>query len=297
MSEFHGIFPATVTPMDPEGAFDEEAFRKVLEFNIRAGAHGFWLAGGTGESVLLDDEENKRIAAIAAEQNQGQVVNIMHVGAATTARAARLSEHAARVGVESICCVPPFFYHRGDAEIVEHYRIVGAAADLPLFVYNLPSSTGVEITPDLIRKIQDGVPQLKGLKHSSPNFGNVRTFAAMGLSCFIGSASLMLPGLVAGACGCVDGPPNYAPELWVEIWNAYQAGDLARAEAAQRRANEAWNAATKFDYLASVKTLVGARIDTDCGAPRPPGSPLTAAEREQLLQDLAALELGAINLD
>ena len=151
MSEFHGIIPATITPMDPEGAFDEEAFRKVLEFNIRAGAHGFWLAGGTGESVLLDDEENKRIAAIAAEQNRGRVVNIMHVGAATTARAARLSEHAARVGVDSICCVPPFFYHRGDAEIVEHNRIVGAAADLPLFVYNLPGSTGVEITPDLMR--------------------------------------------------------------------------------------------------------------------------------------------------
>ena len=119
----------------------------------------------------------------------------------------------------------------------------------------------------------------------------------MGLSCFIGSASLMLPALVAGACGCVDGPPNYAPELWVEIWNAYQAGDLARAEAAQRRANEAWNAATKFNYFASVKALVGARIDTDCGAPRAPGSPLTVAEREQLLQDLAALELGAVNLD
>jgi dihydrodipicolinate synthase/N-acetylneuraminate lyase len=297
MSEFHGIFPATITPMTPQGRFDEEAFRKVLEFNIRAGAHGFWLAGGTGESVLLDDEENKRIAEIAADQTRGRAVNIMHVGAATTARAALLAEHAARVGVESICCVPPFFYSRSDEEIVEHYRAVGAAANLPLFVYNLPSSTGVEITPELMQKIQQGVPQVKGLKHSSPNFGNVRAFVEMGLSCFIGSANLMLPALTVGACGCVDGPPNYAPELWVEIWNAYQAGDLKRAEAAQRRAIQAWNLATKFNYFASVKALVGARIGVDCGVPRAPGSPLTAAEREQLYQELEALELQAVNLD
>lgn len=84
---------------------NEDALRKVIEFNIQAGVHGFWVAGGTGESVLLDDQENMRIAEIAADQNQGYINNIMHVGAATT----RLAEHAAKAGVEAICCVPPFF--------------------------------------------------------------------------------------------------------------------------------------------------------------------------------------------
>ena len=155
-TEFHGIFPAIITPMTPEGKLNEVAFRKVIEFNIQAGVHGFWVAGGTGESVLLDDEENNRIAEVIADQSNGRIKNIMHVGAPTTARAAKMAEHAAKAGVESICCVPPFFYGRDDAEIVEHYRIVAAAADLPLFVYNLPGATGVEITPALMRKIQDG---------------------------------------------------------------------------------------------------------------------------------------------
>ena len=122
------------------------------------------LAGGTGESVLLDDEENMRIADIAADQNRGRVNNIMHVGAATTKRAAAMAEHAAGAGVEAICCVPPFFYRQTDEAIVQHYRTVAAAADLPMFVYNLPGATGVEITPELMLKIQEGVPQLKGLK-------------------------------------------------------------------------------------------------------------------------------------
>ncbi len=58
--EFKGVYPALITPMDSDGKLNESALRKVIEFNINAGVHGFWVAGGTGESVLLDDEENRR---------------------------------------------------------------------------------------------------------------------------------------------------------------------------------------------------------------------------------------------
>ena len=130
MSRFRGIFPAIITPMTPDGGLNEAAFREVMEFNIQAGVDGFWVAGGTGESILLTDEENRRIADISADQNRGRIKNIMHVGAATTVRSAALAEHAAKAGVEAICCVPPFFYGFTDEQIVEHYRVVGAAADL-----------------------------------------------------------------------------------------------------------------------------------------------------------------------
>ena len=72
-----GIMPAIITPMDANGDLDEDAFRAVMEYNIQAGVHGFWIAGGTGESVLIEDEENKRMAEIAAELNKGRVTNIM----------------------------------------------------------------------------------------------------------------------------------------------------------------------------------------------------------------------------
>ena len=67
MPEFEGVVPAIITPMTVEGEVDEEAFRVVMEDNIQAGAHGFWTAGGTGESVLLTDDENRRIALAAAD--------------------------------------------------------------------------------------------------------------------------------------------------------------------------------------------------------------------------------------
>lgn len=294
MADFEGILPAIATPMGKDGKFDEAGFREVMEFNIQAGVNGFWVAGGTGESVLLDDEENMAIARAAADQNGGRVKNIMHVGAATTVRAARLAEHAAACGVEAICCVPPFFYRQTDENIVEHYKTVAAAADLPLFVYNLPQSTGVEITPELMKKIQDEVPQLKGLKHSSINFTNVYNWVDMGLDCLIGSSALMLPALTIGASGCVDGPPNIAPEMWVEIWKSYQAGDLERAQAAQARATRLTMLVREYGMHAVIKALLSHRLGIDVGDPRPPTQPLTPEQRDIVIASAEAMDVGRL---
>ncbi|MEE2617971.1 MAG: dihydrodipicolinate synthase family protein, partial [Candidatus Poribacteria bacterium] len=234
-----------------------------------------------------------RVAGIVADQSQGRVKNIMHVGAPTTARSAKMAEHAAKVGVEAICCVPPFFYRRSDDEIVEHYRIVAAAADLPLFLYNLPSATGVEITLDLARKIQEKVPQLKGLKHSSSAFGSVRAFAKMGLNCLIGNCQLMLPALTLGASGCVDGPPNMVPKYFVEIWHAYRANDLKRAELAQDKASEVVQQifACGGGFHALAKVVLGQRLGIDCGDPRQPAFPLTSKQKDAVSRCLESLSL------
>lgn len=292
MAGFRGVYPALITPMTAGGELNEAALREVIEFNIQAGVHGFWVAGGTGESVLLEDEENMRIAEIASDQSRGRIENIMHVGAATTARAVKLAEHAAKSGVEAICCVPPFFYRQSDEAIVEHYKAVGAAANLPLFVYNLPQATGVEITPDMMQKIQDGVPQLKGLKHSAVTFANVRAFSNMGLQCLVGNAMLMLPALTIGASGCVDGPPNVAPELWVEIWNAYNDGDIHRAEAAQEKASQVTDLVRSIGLHAGTKAILSERLGIDCGAPRPPGQPITLEQRTMMQKRLNELGIG-----
>jgi len=279
LPEFHGVVPAIITPMTTDGEVNEEGFRAVMEDNIQAGVHGFWTAGGTGESVLLSDEENHRIAKSAADQNQGRTNVIMHVGAQTTVRAARNAEHAAKAGVEAVCAVPPFFVRPGDKGVVEYYKAVGAAADLPLFVYNLPQATGVEMTPDLMEQLQDNVPQLTGLKHSATDMNNLYLFAKMGLKVFTGQGRMMLPAMTVGAAGCVDGPPCLAPELWVEIWNAYQARDLDRAEAAQAKANEVMDFLIELGYIGALKTAVGQRLGIETGDPRSPNLSATPEQK------------------
>ncbi|MDE2890244.1 MAG: dihydrodipicolinate synthase family protein [Gemmatimonadota bacterium] len=296
MNAFRGIFPALITPMTREGDFNEDAFRRLMEYNIESGAHGFWVAGGAGESVLLEDEENARIAGAAADQAAGRAKVIMHVGAPTTERAAGMAVHAANAGVDAICAVPPFFYRPGSDEIVEHYRLVGAAADLPLFIYNLPGATGVEITLELAGKIREHVPQLAGLKHSAPAFVNTRHFASMGLSCLIGSAALLLPALTIGASGCVDGPLALSPDVWVNIWTAYHHGDIKTAEAEQDRAAELYTIFNRAGYIASMKVLISEKLGIDCGDPRPPQRPLTSEESAFVIRTAAALGMMEIEV-
>ncbi len=294
MTAYEGVFPAIATPMSSDGTLNETAFREVMEFNIQAGVGGFWVAGGNGESVLLSDEENMRIAEIASDQNRGRINNIMHVGAPTTERAVKLAEHAAKAGAEAICCVPPFFYRQTDEAIVEHYKAVAASADLPFYVYNLPQSTGVEITVELMQKIQDGVPQLEGLKHSSINFANVREWVKMDLKCFIGSSMLMVPALSIGAIGCIDGPPCAAPELWVAIWKSWQAGNINEAMNAQKKASSFTEIMREAGVHSGTKAVLTERLGIDCGSGRLPNPPLEGKRRENILQRVADLGIGAV---
>jgi dihydrodipicolinate synthase/N-acetylneuraminate lyase len=289
MADLLGVVPAVVTPFTAKGDFNEEAFREIIEHNIQAGVHGFWIGGGTGESVLLDDEENFRIATAAANQAAGRITNIMHIGAPTTRRAVKMAERAASAGVDALCCVPPFFYAAGDDEIIEHYRVVASATELPLLLYNLPESTGVNISPTLAAKIRDKVPQVAGLKHSGPTVEHVREFSNLGLACFIGNCYLMLPGLTIGAVGCVDGPLNVVPELWVAIWRAYQEDDLAGAMEAQRHATEVAQAILDFGFLGALKAAASECLQIDCGSPRAPQAALSAAQRSEMVERLRKL--------
>ena len=293
--EFKGVYPALITPMDSDGKLNESALRKVIEFNISAGVHGFWVAGGSGESVLLDDEENCRIAQIVSEESRGRVKNIMHVGTPTTARSAKLAEHAAKSGADAICCVPPFFYRQSDEAIVEYYRVVASAADLPFFVYNLPQSTQVEITPDLMQKIKEKIPQLVGLKHSAPYIGPIRQFRDMGLCCMMGNSRLMLQALMMGASGCIDGPPGMVPEIFVDIWNSFQSDDFQQAIISQEKGAEVAALVENTKMHAYYKAFIGKRIGIDCGQPRPPFEGLTSLEKDELSKLMIQMKIKTLS--
>lgn len=165
MEKWKGVMPAIVTPFTADDDLDEKAFRHIMEFNILAGVHGFWVAGGTGESVMLSEAENMRLAEISVEQAAGRVLIIHHVGAVTTAGAVRQAKAAAKAGVDAVCCVPPFFYKPSVNALVAHYQAIGVASGgLPMFIYNLPQCTGTEITPGLMKKIKENAPSCMGLK-------------------------------------------------------------------------------------------------------------------------------------
>ena len=288
--EFEGVYPAIITPLDKTNSFKEEEFRKVVEFNIQAGVHGFWVSGGTGESVYVKPEDIKKVIKSAVDQSNDRAKIIAHVGALTTKLSQDLAYSAADSGAHAICAVPPFFYGPSIETIINHYKAISdASGNLPFFVYNLPQSTGTEIIPETMRIINSEIPNVAGLKHSGPKVTDLRGFVKLGLSCFIGNAALMLPALTLGASGCIDGPLNAAPELWVKIWDLFNNKDFDQSIQAQEEATQFSNIIRDFGMHATIKEIISYRLDIDCGSPIPPLPNLSKNEKTKLITDIKKL--------
>lgn len=284
--EFKGVYPAPPTPLTADGRVHETALRALLDDNIRHGVHGFWMAGSTGEGPILTDEQRDTVARVSAETCKGRARVIMHVGAISTAAAVKAARYARSVGCDAVCCVPPFFFPSTERGRIDHYRAVAdAAGDLPFFVYNLPQLTQVETVPALMEQFVRAIPTLRGLKHSAPNFSDIRVFADMGLTCFSGNGAFPLPALTMGAVGSIDAPLALAPWHYVELYDTWVSGDQARAQALQDGVRAFVDLVWMYGAPAHVcKTVLSARLGIDCGSTIPPVNRLSEQERQHVLQ-------------
>ncbi len=289
--EFKGVFPAPPTPVAADGRINEAALRALLDDNISHGCGGFWMAGSTGEGPILTDEQRDAVANISAETCQGRALAIMQVGAMSTASAVKAARTARLAGCAAVCCLPPLFFRSSERAIIDYYRAVAdAAGDLAFFVYNLPQLTQVEFFPATMEKLKREIPTLRGLKHSAPDFTQIRAFADMGLACFSGNGALPLPALTMGAVGTIDAPLALAPWHYAALFAAWQAGDMARAQSLQDEVRKFVDLVWMFGAPADVcKTVLSARLGIDCGHSIPPVNRLTDDERAEVLRAAAAL--------
>jgi dihydrodipicolinate synthase/N-acetylneuraminate lyase len=291
--EFKGVFPAPPTPVTDDGKIHEKALRALLEDNITHGANGFWMAGSTGEGPILTEDQRDAVARISGEVCRGRALVIMHVGAISTAAAVKAATSARAAGCAAVCCVPPFFFPSSERSRIDHYKAVAdAAGDLPFFVYNLPQLTQVETVPALMEKFMRAIPTLKGLKHSAPNFSDIRVFADMGLICFSGNGAFPLPALTMGAVGSIDAPLALAPWHYAELFAAWEKGDLARAKTLQDGVRKYVQLVWMFGAPAHVcKVVLSARLGIDCGRPIPPVNALDDDETREVIRIAHSLGL------
>jgi N-acetylneuraminate lyase len=284
--EFKGVFPAPPTPTTEDGGIHEKALRALLEDNLAHGAHGFWMAGTTGEGPILTDQQRDTVARISGEVCRGRALIIMHVGAISTASAVKAARAARQAGCDAVCCLPPFFFPSSERSQIDHYKAVAdAAGELPFFVYNLPQLTQVETVPALMEKFARAIPTLKGLKHSAPSFADIKIFADMGLLCFNGNGAFPLPALAMGAVGTIDAPLSLAPWHYAELHSAWEAGDIKRAKELQDGVRKYVDLVWMFTAMADVcKVVLSARLGVECGRSVPPVNRLSEEEKLEVLR-------------
>ena len=293
--EFKGVFPAPPTPTTDDGRINEKALRALLDDNISHGCGGFWMAGSTGEGPILTDEQRDAVANISADACKGRALVIMQVGAMSTASAVKAARTTRTAGCAAVCCLPPLFFRSSERSIIDYYKAVAdAAGNLPFFVYNLPQLTQIEFLPTMMETLKREIPTLKGLKHSAPDFMQIRLFADMGLSCFSGNGALPLPALTMGAVGTIDAPLSLAPWHYAQLFAAWEAGDMKQAKLLQDGVRKFVDLVWMFGAPADVcKTVLSARLGVDCGRSIPPVNRLTDEQRRDVLR--AAEALGVVN--
>lgn len=283
---FGGVFPAPPTPIADDGRVHEQALRALLDDNIRHGCGGFWMAGSTGEGPILTEQQRDAVTRISAEACKDRALVIMQVGSMSQASAVAAARNARAAGCAAVCCLPPLFFRATPRAIVEYYKAVAeAGGDLPFFVYNLPQLTQVEFDAPLMERLQREVPTLKGLKHSAYDITQIKVFADMGLTVFSGNGAYPLPALTMGAVGTIDAPLSLAPWHYAKLHRAYEAGDLATAQALQAQVRRFVDLVWMFNAPADVsKTVLSARLGIDCGRSIPPVNRLADDERKEVLK-------------
>jgi len=293
--EFKGVFPAPPTPTTEDGRINEKGLRAMLDDNIAHGCGGFWMAGSTGEGPILTDDQRDVVAKVSGEVCKGRALVIMQVGSMSTASAVKAAKSAKAAACAAVCCLPPLFFRSSERSIIDYYKAVAdAAGELPFFVYNLPQLTQIEFFPAMMEKLKREIPTLKGLKHSAPDFTQIRLFTDMGLNCFSGNGALALPALTMGAVGTIDAPLTLAPWHYSALFTAWESGNFARAQSLQDEVRKYVDLVWMFGAPADVcKVVLSARLGVDCGRSIPPVNRLTDEQRREVLRAAEALGVTA----
>lgn len=289
-----GIFPALLTPMSDDGSeVNYSALRQLVEMQITAGVHGFFVCGGSGEGVLLTADERRQILETVLDQNKRRAKIIAHVGAISTAQGQELARHAAALDVNAIAAIPPIYFKVDGAALRDHYRLIAeAAGDTPLWVYNIPSATGVEITATVMADLLT-IPTVSGIKYSSYNLFDMKRIIGLSpnITVHSGYDEVCVAGLTMGAHGAIGSTYNVLPATFVKLYNAATRGDWAEAQELQGRANQVIQALISVPLMAGMKAIL-ATWGIPCGGPRRPQRSLTEAERSAIL---SAVEMAGIS--
>lgn len=281
--KFAGIYSALFTTYDEKGQMDSARLRDLIDFQLERGLRGAFIAGSTGEGLLLSEEERKVVAATAVDTLKGRGISIVHVGHMSTATACELARHAESVGADMVATLPPLYYAASTEDVVRHYQTIAASVSLPVLVYDISIRTGVRFTDEMWGRLF-AIDNIVGMKYTGNDFYYLRNVIelldgeALVLS---GSDPLFLPALTMGVDGAIGTTENIAPEWFVKIQDRFAAGDIHQARELQYELNRLIKFWLAHGDLSAAKALASLR-GVPAGDVRAPLAPLSPENEEAL---------------
>jgi dihydrodipicolinate synthase/N-acetylneuraminate lyase len=295
MKELMGIIPPLTTPFTQEGEVYEAGLRRLVDFQVEGGVHGLFICGTYGSGPIMTVAQRKQVHEIVVDQAQGRVTVVAHVGTTATDLSVELAQHAEAVGADTIASISPYYHRHKERTVVEYFRTLVQAVDLPVYVYNNPKASGVEITPSFLRHLAEvGVQGIKDSAFSYITFAHFILALADDYPDFrfiVGTEGIALPAFMAGAKGCVSGLANVFPKLMVSLWDAYAEGDYERAASLQMRVVKARQILHIPDSTNAACYTVLRERGIDAGWPKAPILPVAEDKAAAMLAAYRAMGL------
>ena len=290
LSSMVGFYAASVTPYGKDGKVAPEMLLRLMDRNLDEGAAGFLIGGSSAECALLSRDEKELLLRTAADHPRRKEMKL--IGACSSVSQAEAVEFAklcAELHYDAAITTAPYYYKFGMKALAEYLSAIREAADIPLFFYNFPGNTGVEIDiydPDIRRVLTDGT--ISGVKHTSLNLSQLERFRDMNpeLVLFGGYDEVYLGARILGADGAIGSTFNFTLPLFTKIEAAYAKRDLEEALTLQHRANRIMEALVRAGLFPSIKHMLRV-LGTDCGDCRAPFAKLTEAQKASVEKTVA----------
>ena len=239
VNNLKGIFPPVVTPFNRRGDVDEKQFRENLQKYTGTGLAGVVVAGSTGEALSLNEAERLRLVEIARDVVRPPELLLVGTGLESTRETIRLSREAIARGADALLVLPPHYYKpkMDRTALIAHFEGLAGKVKRPVVLYSIPQFTGINMEVETIATLSRH-PNIVGIKESSGNLRFVKTIlrkVSPGFRVLVGSVTILLDALRAGAAGAVLGQACFAPALCVGVYEAFCRGQTKTARELQQR--------------------------------------------------------------
>ena len=237
-----GVIVPILTPINENEFIDEAKLRDQVNYVIDGGVLGILAFGSNGEFYVIEEDEMERGLKIMIDQAGGRVPVYFGIGAISTKKCCRLAKMAAACGTAGISVLQPMFLKPTEAELFLHFKTIAEAVpETPVLLYNNPGRVNYTMSAGLVERLAHEIPNIVGMKDTSGDLTQTSEFIRrtrdVGFKVFGGKDTLLYASMCHGAVGGVCTAANFMPELIVDVYNKYVAGDLAGSLEAQFKLN------------------------------------------------------------
>lgn len=291
INDIKGVIPALITIFDENEDVDVNNTRGLVRHLMNQGVDGFYLTGSTGQGIMMDINERKLVVDAVIEEIDGKVPVIVHVGTIATKQAIELAQHAYEAGADAVSSVPPFYYEFSFDEIYGYYEDVAQSTPLPMIIYSIPATTGVNMGVDAIKKLSS-IKNVKGIKYTSMNhyeMQRIKEHIGPDFMIYSGADEMCVSGLMMGADGIIGSFYNLDPEIYIDIYRDILNKDYESARERLVIANDIVEICLKYGCYQSIRAGLKF-MGIDSGIDRKPFKQLDEKQLAKLKSELKELK-------